>query len=127
MRVISKTRLREFWETARYGDAEGPLRAWYGHVSHRSVSWRSWTEVKSTFGTASLVGNCVVFNIGGNKYRLISRVLFSSQKVFVLKCMTHTEYDEDKWKSDCGCYAAAPVKPDSRSRAQSVKGRKRGD
>ena len=50
----------------------------------------------------------VVFNIGGNKYRLVTRVLFPSQKVFILKVMTHKEYDEDKWKHDCGCFADPP-------------------
>jgi mRNA interferase HigB len=49
------------------------------------VSWHSWGEVKAVFPTASLVGNCVVFNIGGNKFRLIARILYRSQKVFVLK------------------------------------------
>jgi mRNA interferase HigB len=63
------------------------------------------------FGSASLVGNCVVFNIGGNKYRLVTRILYPSQKVFVLRCMTHAEYDEDKWKVDCGCYDPPPAKP----------------
>lgn len=69
MRIISKARLRQFWETPGCEDSEGPLRAWYSHVSHRSVAWHSWAEVKAEIGLASLVGNCVVFNIGGNKYR----------------------------------------------------------
>jgi mRNA interferase HigB len=96
MRVISKTRLREFWESSGRKDAEAPLRAWYTHVSNRTVAWQTWGDVKTDFGTASLVGNCVVFNIGGNKYRLVTRVLYRSQKVFVLKVMTHAEYDDDK-------------------------------
>ena len=60
---------------------------------------------------APLVGNSVVFNIGGNKYRLKTRILYPGQKVFILKCMTHTEYDDDKWKTDCGCYEPSPPKP----------------
>ena len=111
MRVISKTRLREFWDLPACKDSEGPLRAWHSHVSHKSVSWHSWADVRAEFGSASRVGNCVVFNIGGNKYRLVTRILYPSQKVFALKCMTHAEYDEDKWKSDCGCYEPAPPKP----------------
>jgi len=66
--------------------------------------------VKAEFGTASLVGSCVVFNIGGNKYRLVTRILYPSQKVFVLKVMTHEEYDEDTWKEECGCYSPPPTK-----------------
>lgn len=104
MRVISKSRLQQFWESPGHQGASGPLRAWYVHVNHKSVTWHSWAEVKSDFATASIVGNCVVFNIGGNKYRLVTRILYVSQKVFVLKVMTHAEYDLDEWKRDCGCF-----------------------
>ena len=88
MRVISKARLKTFWEAPGNGDSEGPLRAWYTHVNHRTVAWQSWGDVKADFGSASLVGSCVVFNIGGNKYRLVTRILYPSQKVFILKVMT---------------------------------------
>src|ERR1700681_1148704 len=103
MRVISKSRLRQFWGLPKGKDAEGPLRAWYTHVNSKTISWQGWGDVRRDFGTASIVGNCVVFNIGGNKYRLIARILYRSQKVFVLKVMTHAEYDEEKWKDECGC------------------------
>jgi len=114
MRVISKARLRQFWEQPGHKDTEGPLRAWYTHVNSRTVSWRSWADVKADFASVSIVGNCVVFNIGGNKYRLVTRILYPSQKVFVLKLMTHEEYDEDKWKEECGCYEPPPPKPTTR-------------
>jgi len=108
VRVISKSRLRAFWGLPGRGDAEGPLRAWFTHVGHRSVGWQSWGDVRGSFGNASLVGNCVVFNIGGNKYRLVTRVLYPSQKVFILRVLTHEEYDDPSWKEQCGCFAAAP-------------------
>lgn len=54
--------------------------------------------------SASLVGNCVVFNIGGNRFRLVTRILYPSQKVFILRVMTHAEYDNERWKTDCGCF-----------------------
>lgn len=108
MRVISKARLREFWEAPGYEDSDGPLRAWYTHVSDMSVAWRSWADVKAEFGSASLAGNCVVINVGGNQYRLITRILYASQKAFILRVMTHTEYDDIKWKDDCGCYEPPP-------------------
>ena len=110
MRVISKARLKRFWETPGRKDSEGQLRAWYTHVNSKTVTWRTWSEVKSSFSSASLVGNCAVFNINGNKYRLVTRILYPSQKVFVLKVMTHAEYDEDKWKDECGCFSP-PLKP----------------
>jgi mRNA interferase HigB len=126
MRVISKTMLRQFWESSGYEDSEGPLRAWHTHVSHRTVAWQSWSEVKTQYGSASLIGNCVVFNIGGNKYRLVTRILYPSQKVFVLKVMTHAEYDEDSWKEDCGCYEPPPQKPKLASTTSTAKPKKRG-
>jgi mRNA interferase HigB len=103
MRVISKARLSQFWESRGREDAEGPLRAWYKHVNSKTVAWRSWGSVKADFRTASIVGNCVVFNVGGNKYRLVSRIFYGSQRVYVLRVMTHQEYDNPKWKTDCGC------------------------
>lgn len=126
MRVISKARLREFWETPSHEDSEGPLRAWHTHISHKSVAWQSFAGVKAEFGTASLVGNCVVFNIGGNKYRLITRILYPSQKVFILKVMTHAEYDDDKWRESCGCFEPPPPKPSKKTKVRSVKKMKRG-
>ena len=110
MRVITKTRLKRFWETIGHEGARGPLQAWHTHVSKKAVAWHSWADVKAEFGKASLVGNCVVFDIGGNKYRLVTRNLYSSQKVFILKVMTHHEYDKDKWKTDCGCFTGPPLK-----------------
>lgn len=108
MRVISKARLKQFWEQPRHGEAQGPLRAWHTHVNNRAVAWQSWGDVKAEFATASIVGDCIVFNVGGNKFRLIVRIRYATQKVFVLKVMTHAEYDDEKWKKDCGCFAKPP-------------------
>ena len=87
MWVIFKARLKSFWESPGHGDFRRPVRAWYTHVNHRTVAWQSWGDVKADFGSASLVGSCVVFNIGGNKYRLVTRIFYPSQKVFILKVM----------------------------------------
>jgi mRNA interferase HigB len=122
VRVISQSRLKQFWCQPGRAGAEGPLRAWYRHVSSKSEAWRSWADVKAAFANASLVGSCVVFNIGGNKYRLVARVLYPSQKVFILKVLTHAEYDNDRWKDDCGCYTPPP----SSSRKRSQPRRSRG-
>jgi len=108
MRVISKARLRQFWKLPGRETAAGPLRAWYTHVNDKTVAWQSWADVKAGFASASIVGNCVVFNIAGNKFRLITRVLYPSQKVFVLKIMTHKQYDEVNWKEECGCNTPPP-------------------
>jgi mRNA interferase HigB len=108
VRIISKSRLRAFWLSAGCHDAEGPLQAWHTHVNNKAVAWHSWGDVKRAFAAASLVGNCVIFNIGGNKYRLITRVLYPSQKVFILKILTHKQYDNDTWKTECGCFSPPP-------------------
>jgi len=110
MRVISKARLKQFRTFPGHKDAEGPLRAWYTHINSRTVSWQSWGDVKAMFAGASIVGDCIVFNVGGNKYRLISRIRYATQKVFVLKVLNHGEYDDGKWKGECGCFEAPPPK-----------------
>ena len=116
MRVISKARLRRFWTSAGRDGAEGPLRAWFANVNNKAVAWHSWAEVKSNYASASSVGSCIVFNIGGNKYRLVTRVLFPSQKVLVLKVMTHPEYDKNTWKEDCGCFKPLKSKSSTNGR-----------
>lgn len=110
MRIISKSQLKQFWALPGHEDAEGPLRSWHTHVGDKSVKWQSWGDVRADFSHASLVGNCVVFNIGGNKYRLVTRIRYPSQKVFILKLMTHKEYDKNKWKEECGCFDPPPEK-----------------
>src|SRR5260370_7293708 len=104
MRVISKARLKPFWNVPGHEDAEGPLRAWYTHVNSRTVSWQTWGDVKASFASASILGDCIVFNIGGNKYRLISRILYATRKVFVLKMISHGEYAPDQCNGDCACF-----------------------
>jgi len=129
LRVISKSRLSAFWETVGCKDSERPLRAWFTHVNNRRVDWKNWTDVKADFASASHVGNCVVFNIHGNKYRLITRILYASHKVFILRVMTHAEYDEGKWKIECGCFEPPPkgneAKKKTAAKKKSVRGPKR--
>jgi len=124
MRVISKARLKEFWETPGHQEAEGPLRALYTHVNSKRVSWQTWGDVKASFASASIVGDCVVFNIGGNKYRVITRIRYATQKAFVLKMMTHSEYDDDRWKDECGCFEPPP--PPKKKKAAPTKRSRRG-
>ena len=70
MRIISRKALRQFWERPQYADSEQPLRAWFREASR--ADWKSPAEIKSAYRGASIVGhNRVVFNIGGNKYRLV--------------------------------------------------------
>ena len=93
MRIISRKTLRLFWEKAEYADAEQPLKAWFREAS--SADWASPAAIKAAFGTASIVANNrVVFNIGGNKYRIIAAVHYRGQRIFVRFIGTHAEYDK---------------------------------
>lgn len=116
MWVISKSRLRQFWQRLGLENSQGPLSAWYKHVEF--ASWSNWHDVKADFSSADLVGNCTVFNIGGNKYRLITRILFESHKVFILRVMTHQEYGEGKWQVVCGCHRAPPAQKSMAAKKQ---------
>jgi mRNA interferase HigB len=98
MRVISKKKLREFWE--EYPDAEEPLAAWY--TVARQADWENFAQVRAVYSSADLVGDCTVFNIGGNKYRLITLIFYESHRVYIREVLTHKEYDRGKWKEDCG-------------------------
>ena len=97
MHIITKKRLKEFWE--KHLDAEAPLRAWY-KVANRA-SWQNLAQTRRDFPHADLVGECTVFNIGGNKYRLIAVIRYQAQRVYIIRVLTHKEYDGGKWKDDC--------------------------
>jgi mRNA interferase HigB len=83
--VVSLKRLREFWGLNPL--AEVPLRAWFTQTS--AAAWRHYSDLRATFPPADLVGNSTVLNLGGNKYRLIARVLYVSHKVYIVRVMTH--------------------------------------
>ena len=97
MRVIALKTLRDFWE--KHPQAEIPLRAWYALASR--ADWRNPADIKAAYRNASfLANNRVVFNIKGNRYRLIVGIDYRSQTVFYKYLLTHAEYDKDKWKND---------------------------
>jgi mRNA interferase HigB len=93
VRIISRRTLREFWEQRGRGEAEQPLRAWFAETSR--ATWRTPSDIKATYRSASFVGSDrVVFNVAGNKYRLVVAVKYSAQLVFIRFVGTHAEYDE---------------------------------
>jgi mRNA interferase HigB len=92
MRVLSHRTLREFWQQPGCGDAEQPLLAWYHEAIH--ASWRTPAEIKAHFRSASILkNNRVVFNVAGNKYRLVVRIRYDLGKIYVRFIGTHKEYD----------------------------------
>ncbi len=91
MRIISRRTLREHW--AKHPDAEEPLRAWFAEA--RKASWSSQADIKTKYGSASILKKGrVVFNIGGNKHRLVVQINFAYQVIYVRFVGTHEEYDE---------------------------------
>lgn len=95
MHIISLKTLRTFWEL--HAHAEEPLRAWYKDM-HRS-SYRDLGDLRVTYPSADYVakGELTIFNVGGNKYRLVAFMRYNAQTVFIKHVMTHAEYD--RWNS----------------------------
>ena len=94
MNIISLKRIREFSFTHR--DAGPSLMAWY--KTAKKCNWQSLAELRKVYPSADSVGRYTVFNIRGNKYRLIARIVYRSQTLFVVAVMTHEEYNLGKWK-----------------------------
>jgi mRNA interferase HigB len=94
MRVISKRRIEEF--VGKHPRAKPGLEHWYGVV--KQATWKSLAEVKQVYPHADLVGRRTVFNIAGNLFRLIARINYRIQAVYILAILTHAEYSKGRWK-----------------------------
>jgi len=94
MHVIAKPALVEFWE--KHPAAGSPLQAWFRTME--SEVFADFNELRATFASANYVDGLTVFNIGGNKYRLIAAIHYNRHKVFVPAVLTHAEYDLGKWE-----------------------------
>jgi mRNA interferase HigB len=93
VRVIAKSTLRSYWSRPSHRDAEQPLLAWYKEAE--AADWSSPADVKRHFGSASILQHGrVVFNIGGNKYRLVVAIRYDLRIVFIRFVGTHVEYDD---------------------------------
>lgn len=91
MRIIAKRALRQFWE--KHPRSKAPLILWYQLVS--KADWTCWADVKEMFGSADLIGDDrIIFDIGGNKYRLVVRVSYSFRAVMIKFVGTHADYDK---------------------------------
>jgi mRNA interferase HigB len=92
MRVISNKALSDF--ATAHPHADEPLQAWRKILESRA--YLNFAEIKATFNSVDKVGAFYVFDIGGNKYRVVVAIHFDQQKVFIRHVFTHREYD--KWK-----------------------------
>lgn len=94
VRIIAKRTLVQFWESG-HGDAEQPLKAW--HDVAKAAIWSEPAEIKAMFSTASfLANNRVVFNISGNKYRLVVKVEYRLKTIYIRFIGTHADYNKIK-------------------------------
>jgi mRNA interferase HigB len=90
VRIIAKSALRDFWEY--HPDSEQSLRAWHGEA--KAAGWKSPADVKAKYRSASILRDSrVVFNIGGNKYRLVVKINYAFGVVYIRFLGTHRQYD----------------------------------
>jgi len=94
MHIITRKRLNEFAE--KHPDAKSSLQYWYKQA--KANDFKSFADLRKTFGSADQVGNLTVFNIGGNKVRLIAAIHYNRRTIYIRAVLTHQEYDEGKWK-----------------------------
>jgi mRNA interferase HigB len=92
--VISKARLRDFWE--KHPESQTPLTAWY-QVARRA-DWQHMMDLRWDFPSADAAGPWTIFNIGGNKFRLVTEIVYRTHKVYIKAVNTHAEYDKERWK-----------------------------
>ncbi len=94
MRVISQKVL--FEKSSRHKDAKTALQIWL--EAAKAARWNSLEDIRRTFPATDLVGPLAIFNIKGNTYRLIVRIMFGKQKIFIKEFLTHAEYSKERWK-----------------------------
>jgi mRNA interferase HigB len=92
--IISRKALIQFWE--KHPDSKTALARWFKVV--KTAEFQSFTDLRTVFPSADKVQDWIVFNIGGNKYRLIASIHFNRGKIYIRHVLTHTEYDRGEWK-----------------------------
>jgi len=94
MHVITRQRINEF--AAMYPDTKSALQHWYREI--KANSFENFAELRTVFPAADRVGKLTVFNVGGNKVRLIAAIHYNRQKIYIRAVLTHHEYSQGKWK-----------------------------
>ncbi len=98
MRIMTIKRLRDFWENPKNARAKAPLEVWINAV--KKAEWTSFADVKQSFNSADRYRSKTIFDVGGNKFRIVAFVDFEGQRVFIRAVLNHTDYDRGKWKND---------------------------
>lgn len=88
--------LRKFWE--KHSNAEKPLRLWVALT--KAAVWKTFSDARRTFPATDIYKALTIFDIGGNKFRLIAQINYKTGIVYVHHILTHKEYDKGDWKED---------------------------
>ena len=97
MRIISRKALRTYWEN--HPESEDVLNDWFRKIKH--VKTINFVKLREIFPSADPFGDCVVFNVGGNNYRIIAHLDFGIQTLWIRFVLSHAEYSKERWKADC--------------------------
>jgi len=97
MRIISEKRLRDFWR--KHPASERSMREWIRVV--READWQNFLDIRKAYNHADIYKKCIIFNVGGNNYRILGMVEFEKHIVFIRAVLLHSEYDQNIWKPDC--------------------------
>lgn len=92
--IITRKRLVTFWQI--HPDARSSLQHW--HSILRKTDYVSFAALRKTFPSADQIGGLTVFNVGGNKFRLIVAIHYNRRKVYIRHVLTHAEYDRGGWR-----------------------------
>lgn len=94
MNVISKRGLNK--RAAEFAEAKSALDLWF----HTAVGadWKTLEDVRKSFPATDMIGDLAIFNIRGNKYRLIARMVLQNKRIYIKEFLTHAEYDKGAWK-----------------------------
>jgi mRNA interferase HigB len=93
MHIITRKRMLEFAE--KHPDCSTAIESWYRIV--KRTNFNSFNNLRQTFPSADIVGNLTVFNIGGNKARLIAAIHYNTHRIYIRHILTHKEYDRGFW------------------------------
>ena len=94
MHIITRKRILEFSRT--HPEAERPLDRWY-RIAKRT-NFESFPDLRRTFRSADQVGKLTVFNIGGNRFRLVTYIVYAKKRIYIRDILTHKDYDQGRWK-----------------------------
>ena len=94
MHIITRKRILEF--SQKHSEAERPLDRWY-RIAKRT-NFESFLDLRRTFRSVDQVGKLTVFNIGGNRFRLVTYIVYAKKRIYIRDILTHTDYDRGRWK-----------------------------